>query len=389
MKRTLFLIVVLFLTALANSNCAGRSSVRTRPGGPPPRVVVDVSFFYDELDPYGRWFSLEGYGWVWTPYDVQVGWRPYTYGYWVFTDYGWTWVSKWRWGWAPFHYGRWLFHRNHGWVWRPGREWAPAWVVWRQSPGWIGWAPMPPQVDWQGGSGLRARWDEIDRIVEPHWYSFVEERRFTAGDLDKRLELSARNVTLFGETRNVTNYASVENRVVNRSINVERIEQAEGRSVLRRRVVDSGSPNRGGEVRGNDAAFYRPTIERETTDRTPRRIETPSRPPDSSAEQIRRRNESEQRRLETQQAREREALENRQRIERTQPPRQTQAEEISRQHENQRRALEEQMRREQQILKSRQEQQRKVEPARPAPTRKEQERRPTPERKPAPDRKPL
>ena len=58
----------------------------------------DVSVFYDELAPYGRWFTLEGYGWVWTPYGVSVGWRPYTYGYWVYTDYGWTWVSRWRWG---------------------------------------------------------------------------------------------------------------------------------------------------------------------------------------------------------------------------------------------------------------------------------------------------
>jgi hypothetical protein len=54
MKRLWLLIASLFVTALANSNCASRSAVRTRPIGPPQRVVVDVSIFYDELSPYGR-----------------------------------------------------------------------------------------------------------------------------------------------------------------------------------------------------------------------------------------------------------------------------------------------------------------------------------------------
>jgi hypothetical protein len=162
----------------------------------------------------------------------------------------------------------------------------------------------------------------VDRIIEPQWYSFVEERNFAARDLDGRLEIQARNVTLLRETENVTNYSEFENRVANRSINAERIEQATGRPVPRHRVAESGSPGRGDEVRGNDALFYRPRIERETTDRAPRQVEAPRRTPAPTAEQIRRREETEQRELETQQARERQALENRQRIERTQPPRQ-------------------------------------------------------------------
>jgi hypothetical protein len=247
---------------------------------------------------------------------------------------------------------------------------------------------MPPQVEWHDGVGLRARWDEVDTITEPHWYSFVEERHFPARDLDRRLEHPARSVTLLRETENATDYAAIENRVINRSVNVERIEKASGRSVLRQRVIDSGSPGRGVEVRGGAVVFYRPRIERETTDRAPRQVETPRRTSAPTAEQIRRREETEQRQLEIQQARERQALENRQRMERTQPPRKAPPEEINRRHENERRALEEQMRREQQILKGRQEERRKVEPAPPAPARKERERRPAPERKPAPARKP-
>ena len=41
----------------------------------------------------------------------------------------------------------------------------------------------------------------VDTIVEPHWYSFVEERHFPARDLDRRLELPARHVTLFARPR--------------------------------------------------------------------------------------------------------------------------------------------------------------------------------------------
>jgi hypothetical protein len=288
MKYLSLFIALLLVVALGPAGCGVRAAARTRPAAPAQRVVVDVSVFYDELAPYGRWFKLDDYGWVWTPYGVSASWRPYTYGYWVYTDYGWTWVSRWRWGWAPFHYGRWFFHRHHGWLWKPGRVWAPAWVVWRHRPGWIGWAPMPPQVEWHDHVGLRARWDEIDTIVEPHWYSFVEERHFPARDLDKRLELPAQNVTLLRETERATDYAAIESRVINRSVNADRIEKASGRAILRQRVVGSGSPGRGVEVRGGEVIFYRLRIERETTDRAPRRAETPRRAPTPNAEQIRR-----------------------------------------------------------------------------------------------------
>ncbi|MGE0887527.1 MAG: DUF6600 domain-containing protein [Blastocatellales bacterium] len=377
MKHGLLLIALLIAVICGNANCASHRTAYPRSTA--QRVILDISIFYDELAPYGRWFPVDGYGYVWTPYDVAIGWRPYTDGYWVYTDYGWTWVSRYRWGWAPFHYGRWIFHSRHGWVWRPGTVWGPAWVVWRYRPGWIGWAPMPPQMEWRAGVGLRAEWGEVDQIVEPFWYSFVEERHFTARDLDRRLELPARNITLLRQSENVTSYAWAENRVVNRSINIESVEQAIGRPVPRGRVADADSPARVAEVRGNDVLIYRPTIQRETTSRAPRQ-QPPARRPDSSLDQMRRRDEEEQRKLEIQQARDREALETRQRIERTQTPRQAKTEEINRQHESERRALEIQKQREQQILKNRQEDRRKSQP--PVPARREKERKPAPERKP-------
>lgn len=98
--------------------------------------------FYDNLSPYGRWINSPQWGYVWSP-NVPVGFMPYsTNGHWVYTDQGWTWVSDYDWGWAAFHYGRWELDNMYGWLWIPGNEWAPAWVVWRSGGGMYGWAPL-------------------------------------------------------------------------------------------------------------------------------------------------------------------------------------------------------------------------------------------------------
>jgi hypothetical protein len=88
MKHLSLFTAFLFVVALGAAGCGVRAAARTRPAAPAQRVVVDVGIFYDDLAPYGRWFTLDGYGWVWTPYGVSAGWRPYTSGYWVYTDYG-------------------------------------------------------------------------------------------------------------------------------------------------------------------------------------------------------------------------------------------------------------------------------------------------------------
>src|SRR4051794_2735185 len=95
---------------------------------PRPIEAADVSvdFFYTNLSG-GEWFEVADYGYAWRP-SVAVsnaGWRPYSDGYWVYTDVGWTWVSNEDFGWATYHYGRWLRLRDRGWVWVPGQEWAP------------------------------------------------------------------------------------------------------------------------------------------------------------------------------------------------------------------------------------------------------------------------
>src|SRR5215831_8354043 len=121
------------------------ASAPTYVSSPPP----DVTYFYNDLSPYGTWVDLEGVGWCWQPRVVVVNhtWRPYCdAGHWVYTDAGWFWQSDYSWGWAPFHYGRWQLHPRCGWVWFPDRVWAPSWVVWRSEGDHCGWAPVPPHA---------------------------------------------------------------------------------------------------------------------------------------------------------------------------------------------------------------------------------------------------
>ena len=102
--------------------------------------------FREGLAPHGRWIHTPEYGLVFVPTrSTQVeGWRPYLYGQWVWTQYGWTWVSDEPFGWATYHYGRWGHKVGIGWFWVPGYVWAPAWVAWRHGPDSIGWAPLYP-----------------------------------------------------------------------------------------------------------------------------------------------------------------------------------------------------------------------------------------------------
>ena len=206
----------------------------------PPEDVADVSVFYEPLAPYGTWIALPEYGQVWIRHDVSPDWRPYTIGRWVYTDYGWTWVSDQEWGWAPFHYGRWTFVASYGWVWIPGTVWAPAWVVWRHAPGWVGWAPLPPQVVVRPGIEIRAA--NIDMHINPSWFCFVEERRILAPHVRTYIAPPARNVSLIQVTQNVTHYTMIQHRVVNRGIPVERIERVIARPVPRMRIVETPAP---------------------------------------------------------------------------------------------------------------------------------------------------
>ena len=181
---------------------------------------VSIDFFYNNLSG-GNWIEVADYGYCWQP-DVAVSntsWRPYSDGYWAYTDLGWTWVSYEDFGWATYHYGRWARLSDYGWVWVPGRnedlEWGPAWVSWRTGGDYVGWAPLPP-----GGQAIyegRAITGHVDVEFDigPAYYNFVDVRYIGEPVLRSRIVAASENVTYINQTVNVTNITYKNNVVYN------------------------------------------------------------------------------------------------------------------------------------------------------------------------------
>ncbi len=182
-------------------------------------LTVDYKQFYDELSPHGEWVQVnakdlgidlnngEGAGekesgfllndlfgiksayaddfnfgmfFVWRPspnlaVSLVAGeapvFVPYSNGQWIYTDDGWYFRGPTPYEEITYHYGRWVFDPFLGWVWVPGRVWAPAWVEWRVSDDCIGWAPLPPTVY------------IVNNVISPcviheDRFIFVEQRHF-------------------------------------------------------------------------------------------------------------------------------------------------------------------------------------------------------------------
>src|SRR2546421_7848109 len=203
MKKTLFALSMLVLVVCALPQARGAD--------------ISVDFIYDNLSG-GNWIDVEGYGYGWQP-DVATSdpnWRPYSDGYWAYTDYGWTWISYEDFGWATYHYGRWANLADYGWIWFAGTDldWGPAWVSWRTGGDYVGWAPLPPRgpgIVYEG-QPIGARVD-IDFDIGPDYYNFIDARFIGEPVLRDRIFAPSQNVTYINNTVNVTNI-TVQNNVV-------------------------------------------------------------------------------------------------------------------------------------------------------------------------------
>jgi hypothetical protein len=145
--------------------------------------------FYDQLNSFGRWVDDPTYGSIWFP-NVDEDFIPYvTNGYWVYSEFGLTWVSDFEWGWAPFHFGRWDYDKVSGWFWVPGYEWASAWVLWRRADGYYGWTQMRPN-------------SSVDRYYDlphEHWI-FVKDNDVDRHDLAKIFVSRNNNTLIFSNS---------------------------------------------------------------------------------------------------------------------------------------------------------------------------------------------
>jgi hypothetical protein len=131
--------------------CRGRDRREERAES--ARYVSRDVIGYEDLDEYGSWRETPGYGVVWVPSAVVVGWSPYHYGHWAWVSpWGWTWVDDAPWGFAPFHYGRWVFVGGY-WGWVPGpvavrAVYAPALVA------FVGGRHFSLAIGFGGGVGV-------------------------------------------------------------------------------------------------------------------------------------------------------------------------------------------------------------------------------------------
>ena len=209
---------------------------------------ISFNTFYNELNPYGRWVDDLQYGQVWIA-DEQ-GFEPYyNNGHWVYTSYGWTWVSDYAWGWAPFHYGRWTYLSNWGWAWVPGYEWGPAWVGWCQNDGYYGWAPLSP------GLGFNISYNSMPN----NYWRFVEQRYITGPSIRNHIIRPERNRNQF---RNIT---IINNTQVNNNItyvagpNRESVERVTRQKIATRPIAFNGSDERT-RVEKKEVRMYRPDL---------------------------------------------------------------------------------------------------------------------------------
>jgi hypothetical protein len=198
---------------------------------------VSVDFFYNNLSG-GSWLEVDPYGYCWQP-DVAANdssWRPYSDGYWAYTDDGWTWVSYEDFGWATYHYGRWARLADYGWVWVPGTDldWGPAWVSWRTGGDHIGWAPLPPRgpgIVYEGqaiGGNV-----DIEFDIGPAYYNFCDVRYIGEPVLRSRIVPISENVTYINQTVNVTNITYQNNTVYNYGPDINVVDRYSSRPIQR------------------------------------------------------------------------------------------------------------------------------------------------------------
>ena len=262
-------------------------------------TTVDYKEFYDQLAPHGEWIQVkfEDVGmksktiisdnssknsssllnlfgvnnayadpevsaemaFVWKPSDdlavsLVVGetpeYRPYSNGQWVNTDAGWYFRAPNPYEETTSHYGRWVKTRGHGWLWVPGRVWAPAWVDWRQDDDYVSWAPMPPSDYFvEGVINVPIIEDDNFQIVlrssflEPDIYRYFDHHR----------DMS--------DMRRMDGIVIVNNTIINRGPDINVIQNIYGRHID---MINISHVRNFGDVRYSDKEYrvYSPGFNR-------------------------------------------------------------------------------------------------------------------------------
>jgi hypothetical protein len=80
-----------------------------------------LGYGVSDLNYYGSYNNVAGFGSLWQPYFTGVGWNPFMDGAWSwYPGMGFMWASAYPWGWMPYYYGNWVYAPGFGWGWQPG-----------------------------------------------------------------------------------------------------------------------------------------------------------------------------------------------------------------------------------------------------------------------------
>ena len=217
---------------------------------PPPAYVTsappDVSYFYNDLSPYGTWVSLEGYGWCWQPRDggglprlaALLRWRPLgvhrrrmVLAVRLFVGLGA--VSLWPLVSAPAlrlgldagpSLGAGLGNLADGW--RLLRLGAAAAACRIRCCGWA-------------GASMVSVWGRASTLASASSaFAFVSFGDFCSHDIGHHCLPPARVTTIYRQTTIINNYVVNNNTIVNRGIPIERVAAASRVPVPRATVRD-------------------------------------------------------------------------------------------------------------------------------------------------------
>ncbi len=243
-------------------------------------LTVDYKEFYDELAPHGEWIEVTdkdiglnmngtasgespvkvhksisfsdffgvkdanaqdasfGAFFVWKPApNLAVGisagetaepvyYQPYTNGQWINTDAGWYFRAATPVEEVTHHYGRWVYSPMAGWVWVPGRVWAPAWVDWREEDTYIAWSPVPPSVYIVNNVVVVP-----PPVVIAERYVVVEKRYFVEPMVYKYMYKEHNGKIKIKEWRRLDGVMVVNNTVIDRGPDITIIRNATGRDI--------------------------------------------------------------------------------------------------------------------------------------------------------------
>ena len=188
-----------------------------------------------------RRVRVSDYGYCWHPAEVAEDWRPYTDGYWAYTDAGWTWVSYEDWGGITVSLraldagGRLRLGLGAGLPLGAGMGFLA------QGDDYIGWAPLPPECRYHPGVTIGVTVDAAYGIG-PGWYNFCAIHDFGSPALAPVILERGRNAGILHGTVNITHITEQNGLVRNGGPSFQFVSARTARPIQRLALVRRPSP---------------------------------------------------------------------------------------------------------------------------------------------------